>query len=29
LLGATEGNTVEYQAPGGTLKVRVLKVESA
>jgi transcription elongation factor GreA len=29
LLGATEGQWVQYQAPGGTLKVQVLKVESA
>ena len=29
LLGATEGQWVQYQAPGGTLKVQVKKVESA
>ncbi|MFM2079282.1 MAG: transcription elongation factor GreA [Actinomycetota bacterium] len=29
LLGAVEGVWVEYEAPGGTLKVQVLKVESA
>jgi transcription elongation factor GreA len=29
LLGATEGQWVQYQAPGGTLKVQVTKVESA
>jgi transcription elongation factor GreA len=29
LLGATEGAWVEYEAPGGILKVQVLKVESA
>jgi transcription elongation factor GreA len=29
LLGASEGDWVQYQAPGGTLKVQVKKVESA
>ena len=29
LLGAGEGTWVEYEAPTGTLRVRVLKVESA
>jgi transcription elongation factor GreA len=29
LLGAGEGDWVQYQAPGGTLKVQVKKVESA
>ncbi len=29
LLGANEGNWVEYEAPTGTLRVRVMKVETA
>ena len=29
LIGSEEGSWVEYQAPGGVLKVKVLKVESA
>jgi transcription elongation factor GreA len=29
LLGAGEGTWVEYQAPSGTLRVRVIKVETA
>lgn len=29
LLGASEGDVVEYEAPTGKLKVKVLKVESA
>ncbi len=29
LVGATEGSTVSYQAPGGALQVKILKVERA
>ena len=29
LLGHAEGDWVEYQAPTGTLRVKVLKVETA